>query len=136
MQVRIRALSWLIAAAALSVSGCAASGRVVPLQAQDMATLVGTWQGTVIYPNGMSWPATLSVNRNGTYVVEAGAFTARGTAGVKNGRLDFANTEGGPLAIGNRTGSATLVDEGSSWGLVGSGWADTGVFNFDFSRTK
>jgi hypothetical protein len=28
------------------------------------------------------------------------------------------------------------VDQGSSWGLTGSGWADMGLFNFDFSKPK
>jgi len=136
MRLRTRALTWLIAAITLAISGCASSGRVVPLQPQEMARLVGTWQGTVIYPNGVSWPATLSVYPNGTYAVEAGAFSARGSTQVKNGKLDFVNTESGPLTIGNRSGSATLVDQGSSWGLTGSGWATAGVFNFDFSKPK
>jgi hypothetical protein len=34
------------------------------------------------------------------------------------------------LAVDNRTGSASLVDKGTSWGLVR--WADAGLYNFDW----
>jgi hypothetical protein len=123
-----------------SIAGCAGGGlggRVVPVEPGDMAKLVGTWQGTMIFPSGASWPATLLVYPNGTYATEAGAFTSRGKAQLKNGKLDFITsyTSGG-LAVDNRTGSASLVDQGSSWGLVGSGWADAGLYNFDFSKPK
>jgi hypothetical protein len=102
-----------------------------------MAKLTGTWQGTMIFPSGASWPATLKVYPNGTYATEAGAFTSEGKAQLKNGRLDFVTsyTSGG-IAVDNRTGSASLVDQGTSWGLVGSGWADAGLYNFDFSKPK
>jgi hypothetical protein len=132
----------LIAAAVMSaLAGCASGGglggRVVPVQPGDLAKLAGTWQGTMTFPSGASWPATLIVSPNGTYATEAGAFTSRGKAQLKDGRFDFITsyTSGG-LAVDNRTGSATLVDQGSSWGLVGSGWADAGLYNFDFSKPK
>ena len=102
-------LSGLVIAAvtALVFGGCAAGGiggRVVPVEPGDMSKLVGTWQGTLILPSGVSYPATLLVYPNGTYVTEAGAFTSRGTAQVKNGRLDFVTsyTSGG-LTVDNRT---------------------------------
>jgi hypothetical protein len=112
-------------------------GTVVPVEPNDLAKLVGTWQGTMIFPSGASWPATLMVYPNGTYATEAGAFTSKGKAQLKNGRLDFVTsyTSGG-LAVDNRTGSASLVDKGTAWGLVGSGWADAGLYNFDFSKPK
>jgi hypothetical protein len=134
-------LRFLMAAlAALTIAGCAGGGlggRVVPVEPGDMAKLVGTWQGTMIFPSGASWPATLKVYPNGTYATEAGAFTSEGKAQLKNGKLDFITsyTSGG-LAVENRTGSASLVDQGSSWGLVGSGWAEAGLYNFDFSKPK
>lgn len=137
-----RALNFLIATmVASAVAGCAGAGgmggTVVPVDPGDMAKLVGTWQGTMIFPSGASYPATLLVYPNGTYATEAGAFTSKGKAQLKNGRFDFITsyTSGG-LAVDNRTGSATLVDKGTSWGLVGSGWADAGLYNFDFSKPK
>jgi hypothetical protein len=120
----------------LFIGGCSV-GRVVPLQPNDLAKLVGTWEGTIIYPSGVRSPGNLLIYPNGTYLTEAGAFTARGSTQLRDGRLDFVSGETtGGIALGNRTGSATLVDQGSSWGLIGSGWADAGVFNFDFSKSK
>ena len=70
-------------------------------------------------------------------MTEAGAFTSRGKAQIKNGKFDFitSDTSGG-LAVDNWTGSAALVDKGTSWGLVGPGWADAGLYNFDFSKPQ
>lgn len=135
-------LGLLIAAVVVSaIAGCASDmgmgGRVVQVEPGDMAKLAGTWQGTVIFPSGVSYPATLLVRPDGTYTTEAGAFTSKGTTQLKNGRFDFISTyTSGGLSVDNRTGSATLVDKGSSWGLVGSGWADAGLYNFDFSKSK
>ena len=131
----------MTAVVASAIAGCAGAGgmggTVVPVDPGDMAKLAGTWQGTMIFPSGASYPATLLVYPNSTYVTEAGAFTSRGKAQIKNGKFDFITsyTSGG-LAVDNRTGSATLVDKGTSWGLVGSGWADAGLYNFDFSKPK
>jgi hypothetical protein len=106
----------------------------VRIQPHDMSKLVGTWQGTVIYPSKLGFPGTLFVYPDRTYAIEAGAFTWRGTVTLVNGRLDFISGNG--LALENRTGSATLVDQGSSWGLTGPGGAGPGLFNFDFSKPK
>jgi hypothetical protein len=142
MRRRKRALNFLIVTVmASAIAGCAGAGgmggTVVPVEPGDMAKLAGTWQGTMIFPSGVGYPATLIVSPNGTYTTEAGAFTSKGKAQLKNGRFDFITsyTSGG-LAVDNRTGSATLVDKGTSWGLVGSGWADAGLYNFDFSKPK
>jgi hypothetical protein len=126
---------------AAAIGGCAGAGgmggQVVPVDPGDLAKLAGTWQGTIIFPSGASYPATLLVYANGTYATEAGAFTSRGRAQVQNGRLDFVTTyTSGGLTVDNRTGSARLVDNGASWGLTGSGWADAGLYNFDFSKPK
>jgi len=123
------------------MAGCAGAGgmggTVVPVEPGDLPKLAGTWQGTMIFPSGASYPATLIVSPNGTYTTEAGAFTSRGQAQLKNGRFDFiTNYTSGGLTVDNRTGSATLVDKGTSWGLTGSGWADAGLYNFDFSKPK
>ena len=141
MRRRERTRRLLIAAAvAAATAGCAGGGlggTVVPVEPGDFAKLAGTWQGTMIFPSGASYPATLIVRPNGTYTTEAGAFTSQGQAQVKNGRLDFiTNYTSGGLTVDNRTGSATLVDKGPSWGLTGSGWADAGLYNFDFSKSK
>jgi hypothetical protein len=71
----------MVAMMALTIAGCAGGGlggRVVPVEPGDMAKLTGTWQGTMIFPSGASWPATLKVYPNGTYATEAGAFTSEG----------------------------------------------------------
>ena len=139
MSRRMRALSVLIAVVTM-VAGCAGGGiggRIVPVEPSDLPKLAGTWQGTMIFPSGVGYPATLIVRPNGTYTTEAGAFTSQGKAQLKNGRLDFITTyTSGGLTVDNRTGSATLVDKGDAWGLTGSGWADAGLYNFDFSRPK
>jgi len=131
----------IVALVTAAIAGCAGAGgmggTVVPVEPGDLAKLAGTWQGSMIFPSGASYPATLLVYPNGTYATEAGAFTSKGKAQLKNGRFDFITsyTSGG-LAVDNRTGSATLVDKGTSGGLVGSGWADAGLYNFDFSKPK
>jgi hypothetical protein len=90
----------------MTIAGCAGGGldgRAVPVEPGDMAKLTGTWQGTMIFPSGASWPATLKVYPNGTYATEAGAFTSDGKAQLKNGRLDFVTryTSGG-IAVDNK----------------------------------
>jgi hypothetical protein len=139
MRRRVGGLGVLVVAA-MVVAGCAGGGvggRIVPVEPGDLPKLAGTWQGTMIFPSGVGYPATLIVRPNGTYTTEAGAFTSQGKAQLKNGRLDFVTsyTSGG-LAVDNRTGSASLVDKGDAWGLTGSGWADAGLYNFDFSKPK
>jgi hypothetical protein len=68
-------------------------GTVVPAEPGDMGKLAGTWQGTMIFPSGASYPATLLVYPNGTYARKL-AFTS-GKAQLKNGRLDFTPATGG-----------------------------------------
>lgn len=129
----------LIAAA---IAGCSATGgpagTVKQLTPADVPSLVGTWQGLISPPGGSNQAATLTVNRDGTYQTTAGAFSSVGKMEIANGHVQFVSTGGtGGLAAGQRSGSAVVMDRGSSWGLVGNGYAQmSGPFNFDFSKTK
>jgi hypothetical protein len=120
------------------VAGCATSGTAKHVTAADAALLTGTWQGNVYPAQGGGSPATLTVSPDGTYATLAGAFSSRGKAEIKDGYVHFISSSGtGPMGAGDRSGSATLMDRGANWGLVGNGYASTGgPFNFDFSKAK
>jgi hypothetical protein len=138
---RVLSLVIVAAVASVAIAGCAGggamSGTVVAIQPGDMAKLAGTWQGTMTATSGASVPATLTVNRDGTYTSRGGAYASAGKAQLKDGKVDFVTTyTSGGQAVDDRSGSAVLMDRGDSWGLVGSGRADAGPFNFDFSKTK
>ena len=122
------------------IAGCATgpSGTVKQLTAADVASLSGTWQGIISPPSGSNTPATLTVTPDGNYQTAAGAFSSTGKVEIVNGHVQFMSTGGtGGLAAGQRSGSAVVMDRGTSWGLVGNGYAQmSGPFNFDFSKTK
>ena len=129
----------LFALIASVLAGCASSGTTKQLTAADASLLNGTWQGRVIAPGGSaSQPATLTVRPDGTYSVDAGAYSSTGKIEIKDGAVQFVSTSGtGALAAGDRSGTASLVDRNTSWGLEGSGRASTaGPYNFDFSKAK
>jgi heat shock protein HslJ len=119
------------------VAGCA-SGTVKKVTPADASLLTGTWAGTMYSGQAPSTTATLTVRPDGTYTTQAGAFSSTGKAEIKDGYVHFMSTSGtGGLAAGDRAGSATLMDRGSSWGLVGNGYGSTGgPYNFDFSKAK
>ena len=120
------------------VAGCATSGTVKQVTAADAPQLTGTWQGNVYPAQGGGFPATVMVKSDGTYSTQGGAFLTSGKIEIKDGYVHFVSTSGtGPLAAGDRSGSATLMDRGTSWGLVGTGYASmSGPFNFDFNKAK
>ena len=121
------------------IAGCASTGGTAKqLTPADAASLAGTWQGMISPVSGSNQPATLTVNRDGTYQTSAGAFLSSGKMEIVSGHVQFMSTGGtGGMAAGQRTGSAVVMDRGSSWGLVGNGYASrSGPFNFDFSKTK
>jgi len=129
----------LFALIASVLAGCASSGTTKQLTAADAALLTGTWQGRVIAPGGTaSQPATLIVKPDGTYSVDAGAYSSTGQIEIKNGAVHFVSISGtGALAAGDRSGTASLVDRNTSWGLEGSGRGSTaGPYDFDFSKAK
>ena len=128
----------LVGLAVLLVAGCASQGTVKKLTPADASLLTGQWGGTVNPPGttGMV-PGTLTVKPDGTYATNAGAFSTTGKAEIKDGYVQFSSTSGSGPMVGERTGTATLMDRGTSWGLVGSGYSSlAGPFNFDFSKTK
>ena len=132
---------WLLAIVLIvsAVAGCASSGPTKQLTAADAALLQGVWQGRVTAPGGTaSQPATLTIRPDGTYTTDAGAFSSTGKAEIKDGVVQFFSTSGtGGLAAGDRSGTASVIDRTTSWGLEGSGRASVaGPYNFDFSKAK
>ncbi len=129
----------VVALIASALAGCASSGTARKLTAADAALLPGVWQGTVNPPGGSSRvPATLTVRPDRTYTMDAGAYSSAGKAEIKDGSVQFFSTSGtAALGAGQRSGTATLMDRTTSWGLEGSGsGAVAGPFNFDFSKAK
>jgi hypothetical protein len=127
----------LAALVALAIAGCATKGTVKPVTAADAGLLHGVWQGSVTNPAGRSDPATLTVRPDGSYTTQAGAFSSTGSTQLKDGHVQFVSTSmSGGFAVGERSGSAVLMDRGGSWALVGSGHSQSGPFNFDFSKPK
>ena len=119
------------------LAGCA-TGTVKKVTAGDASLLTGTWNGNVYATGVPASTATMTVSPDGSYSTQGGAFTSTGKLDIKDGYVHFMSTGGsGALGSGDRTGSATLMDRGSSWGLVGNGYGSRGgPFNFDFSKAK
>ncbi len=138
----------LVAAVALLIAGCSghspvtSGGTVKAVSASDLAALAGTWQGSATGATGNSSAATLSFNRDGTYSLSAGPWSAQGKAEARDGGLVFVAAGGGTgrgeaaAATGERSGSAVLMDEGDRWALVGSGRGSQGPYNFAFRKPK
>jgi heat shock protein HslJ len=128
----------VVAVVAGLVAGCAASGTVRKVTASDASLLTGTWSGNMYSGQAPTTTATVTVRPDGTYTTQAGAFSSTGKTEIKDGYVHFMSTGGtGGLAAGDRAGSATLMDRGSSWGLVGNGYGSTGgPYNFDLSKAK
>jgi hypothetical protein len=120
------------------IAGCAAAGTVKKVTPADAALLPGTWQGNVYPPSGGGVTATMTVKPDGTYTITAAAFSSTGKLEIKDGYVQFMSTSGtGSLALGDRSGSAALMDRSTSWGLVGTGYSSIGgPFNYDFSKPK
>ncbi len=136
-----------VALVASALAGCgsttfSSAGTMRTVYAADLKTLAGTWQGTGRGATGDNLPATLRLSPDGTYSLEAGPWTAQGKAQVSDGALVFMATGGGTgrgeaaAAVGTRTGSAVVMDEGDNWALVGSGRAASGPYNFAFRKPK
>ena len=80
----------------------------------------------------------MTVNADGTYSTQAGAYSSTGKLEIKDGYVHFVSTGGtGALGSGDRSGSATLMDRGANWGLVGNGYGSRGgPYNVDFTKAK
>src|SRR5262245_34557319 len=132
----------LAASVAWAIAGCAGStpmssgGTVKAVTASDMALLAGTWQGTMSGATGNSFPATVTVKPDGTYLLQGGPFYSQGQAAIKDGRIDLVASGGGTgrgdptMQVTERTASAVLMDEGTNWAVVGTGRSNTGPYNF------
>ena len=120
------------------VAGCASSGTAKKVTAADASLFTGTWQGWVYPTQQPSETATVTVKPDGSYTTQAVAFSSSGKIEIKDGYVHFVSTGGtGPLGSGDRSGSATLMDRGTNWGLVGNGYSSRGgPFNFDFNKAK
>ena len=119
------------------VAGCASSGTVKKLTPADASLLAGIWQGYVYPAQGNGYSATLTVSPDGSYNLLAGAFSSQGKAEIRNGDVHFASGSATGPVPGDRSGDATLMDQGSNWGLVGNGYASIGgPFDFNFTKAK
>ena len=137
----------LVVTVALAMAGCGSTtlssgGTAKTVYASDLATLAGTWQGTGRGATGDTIAGTLRLNADGTYSLQAGPWTAQGKAQVVDGAVVFAAAGGGTgrgegaAAVGERTGSAVVMDEGDNWALIGSGRSASGPYNFAFRKPK
>jgi hypothetical protein len=109
----------------------------------DIAPLAGTWQGTASGAQGLSQPATLVLNTDGTFTMTGGTggvFMSQGTAQVKDGRiiLTSRSTSGGQTAdrvttavLSERTEPSQVVQV-----LTGSGTSAAGPYSFSVSKPK
>jgi hypothetical protein len=125
------------------IAGCAGRSVGTPrsLTDADRPMMAGTWQGTFVSSTGATLPATLLVNSDGTYTIQAGPSSSQGKAEIQDGNLVFVASSvavgrGEAGATGQRTGSAVVLDRGDTWGLVGSGRAAGGPYHFEFSKPK
>ena len=138
----------LIGSVAFLAAGCSSTtpvssgGTVKAVTPSDLRMLAGTWQGTGVGATGDSVTATLRLKEDGAYTLEAGPWTAQGKAEVKDGGLQFVAAGGATgrgdvvAGVGQRTGSAVLMDEGTNWALVGSGLGGGGPYHFGFRKPK
>lgn len=136
-KTKSRGIAMIVLMAGL-VAGCATSGTAKQVTAADASLLTGTWQGWVYPTQQPSQTATLTVKPDGSYTTEAAAFSSSGKIEIKDGYVHFVSTGGtGALGSGDRSGSATLMDRGANWGLVGNGYSSRGgPFNVDFNKAK
>ena len=137
----------LVASVAWAMAGCGSTtlsspGTATTVYVSDLAKLAGTWQGTGKGPTGDTIAATLRLAPDGAYSIQAGAFSGQGKLEVRDGALVFVATGGGTgrtegaAAVGERTGSAVVMDEGDNWALVGNGRGGGGPYNFAFRKPK
>ena len=137
----------LVASVAWAMAGCGSTtlsseGTTTTVYASDLKMLAGTWQGTGKGATGDTIAATLRLSPDGAYSMQAGPWTGQGKAEVRDGALVFVATGGGTgrgeaaAAVGERTGSAVVMDEGGNWALVGSGRSGSGPYNFAFRKPK
>ena len=100
-----------VALVASALAGCgsttfSSAGTQRTVYTSDLKTLAGTWQGTGRGATGDNIPATLRLNPDGTYSLQAGPWTAQGKAQVVDGALVFVATGGG---TGRGEGAAAAV---------------------------
>ena len=123
----------------ISALGCASSDTK-PVATRDLSSIAGRWVGSVTLPGGTTTQGTLDVGTNGDYVLQAGAFAARGTASLKDGDVVFRPSySSGPSAtlLANRTSSASISTRpDGTLVMTGFGHSDGGPFNFMATRQK
>ena len=109
----------------------------------DLAPLAGTWQGTASAAQGLSQPATLVINTDGTFTMTGGTggvFMSQGTVQAKDGRimLTSRSTSGGQTA--DRVTTAVLSERAEPSQVVqvltGAGTSAAGPYSFSVSRPK
>src|SRR5262245_22439720 len=95
----------VIVVVTLAVAGCGTGGggTVKAVTAADAPALAGVWQGYMLSTQGTSYPATLTVKPDGTYVVQGGALRGEGRAEPRDGHVQFVSTSTtGGMSVGER----------------------------------
>jgi hypothetical protein len=121
----------------LGCGGVTLTKRIGP---NDLPSLAGKWDGTVILPTGRGVPGALDLSPSGDYSVVAGDFIARGTAQVTDGALTLVptTTYGAGAAVGDSRSSVATLSQRPDGSLVltGSGHSGIGPFGYELMRRK
>ena len=132
-------VSLAIAIFTASALGCASSDTK-PMATRDISSIAGRWVGSVTGPGGTTSQGTVDIGTNGDYVLQAGAFAARGTASLKDGDIVFTpsySSGSGAIRMGNRSSSASITERpDGTMVMTGFGHSDGGPFNFMATRQK
>ena len=140
--VSIKSTAWVALALAIftaSALGCASSDAK-PMATRDLSSIAGRWTGSVTLPGGTTTQGTLDVGTTGDYVLQAGAFAARGTASLKDGDVVFRpsySSGASATLLANRTSTASITTRpDGTMVMTGFGHSDGGPFNFMATRQK
>ena len=130
----------VVAMFTMSALGCASSDTKPAAAVSDLSKIAGRWTGSITLPGGTNTQGTVDIATNGDYVVQAGAFGARGTARLKDGDVVFepSYTSGGVASRMGRRSSVASVTERPDGTLVmtGFGHSEGGPYNFMATRQK
>lgn len=118
--------------------GCATGGASTPraVDAADVPRLAGGWQGYAASASGQQHTALITINRDGTYYGQFGAFTTSGTVQARDGRLVITATATSGIPADKRVSEAVLTERADRWVITGYGHTDGGPFSYEVSRQK
>jgi len=140
--VSMKSGAWVALALAIftvSALGCA-STDTKPVATRDLSSIAGRWTGSVTLPGGTTTQGTVDIGTTGDYVLQAGAFAARGTASLKDGDVVFTpsySSGSGANVLGRRSSTASITTRpDGTLVMTGFGHSDGGPFNFMATRQK